>query len=219
MSTQTNPVDSQDPYGRTSAASYPSAVNLTRAYNERMTFFADSFIRKLKEGNRKALGELLKYPVQPNHMDLRRELAACTKEGLPFDYVFSLADGRVCQFVNLSSLINEWAVIAEKALIESDPALADKLMSREQWNAKAAFEVAYLTAVNELEELKKTKTSTVNVAHYKKWTIDPLKRAMDSVKALNTPGNAPIGYVIKTPLTKALMNAETVMNEFGKLMR
>jgi hypothetical protein len=118
----------------------------------------------------------------------------------------------------LKQLVPEWSSIAEKALIESDPALADKLMSREQWNARSAFEVTFASAMNELREIKKMKQAPASFAHYLKWTINPLEKAIEHVKSVNTPGNSLIGYGNRISLSEAIATAEKLKEEFQKVL-
>ena len=126
-------------------------------YNSRASFFAESFLKKVKERNRKALAELLKHPLPPTMMDLRQPFLSVLRAPLADDHLFKMADGKNYSFKDLKIYVPEWALLAEKALMESDPALADKLMSPIQWNAKSAFEVTFTSAMNELKEIRKTR--------------------------------------------------------------
>jgi hypothetical protein len=108
--------------------------------------------------------------------------------------------------------------MAEKALMASDPKLADKLMSPAQWNAKSAFEVTFTSAMNEVKEIKKTKLVSGSLGHYTKWVITPLKKAMEQVNALNPPANALIGYGERISLADAMKIAEGLPDELHKLV-
>ena len=190
--------------------------NFVRLYDARVSFFTDSFIKRVKEGNRKALVELQRYALPPTQMDLRLEFAACLKTNIPDDHLFQMKDGKRYSMQDLKRLVPEWASIAEKALMESDPALADKLMSPAQWNAKSAFEVTFVSAMNELKDIKKTKLASASLAHYIKWTITPLEKAIEQVKAVDPPANSLIGYGERISLNEAMAIAETLREEFQK---
>jgi hypothetical protein len=193
--------------------------NFIRFYDARATFFTDAFIKKLREGNRKALAELQQYSLQPTQMDLRQEFAKCLKANLPDEYLFPTKDGRRYTMLELKRLVPEWSLIAEKALMASDPALADKLMSPAQWNAKAAFEVTFVSAVNELKDLKKARQAGGNHDHYMKWIITPLLKAIEQVKAVDPPGNALIGYGDRISLREAMTIAANLHDEFQKVLK
>src|SRR5262245_20615111 len=120
--------------------------NFIKLYDARAIFFDDAFVKKVKEGNRKALAELLRHRLPPTQMDLRQEFAKCLRVNIPDAYVFRMKDGKRYAFQDLKKLVPDWASLAEKALMASDPALADKLMSPVQWNAKSAFEVTFANA-------------------------------------------------------------------------
>jgi hypothetical protein len=189
-------------------------------YNARATFFSDTFIKKVKDGNRKALSALQQHSLPPTQMDLRQEFARCTKENIADEQKFQMADGKNYSMADLKRLVPEWASIAEKALMESDPALADKLMSPAQWNAKSAFEVTFVSAVNELRDIKKTKLVVASLNHYIKWTINPLQTAIEQVKAVNPPGNALIGYgTNRISLAEAMKIAANLKEEFLALLK
>lgn len=192
--------------------------NFIRFYDARATFFTDAFIKKLKDGNRKALTELQRHSLQPTQMDLRQELVKCLKANIADAHTFQMKDGKRYTLQELKRLVPEWSLIAEKALMESDPALADKLMSPVQWNAKAAFEVTFISAVNELRDIKKARQAEGNYDHYVKWTITPLQKAMEQVKAVNPPGNSLIGYGNRIPLSEAMSIAENLPEEFKKVL-
>jgi hypothetical protein len=114
--------------------------------------------------------------------------------------------------------VPEWAMIAERALIKSDPALADKLMSPVEWNAKSAFEVIYFTATNELKNMKKTNQVSGTMSHYTKWILNPLKEAISNVKSVKPPENCLIGYGNKIALEEAMEIAESLESEFQKVL-
>lgn len=192
--------------------------NFIGLYNARADFFADSFIKKLKEGNRKALAELQRYPLPPTQMDLRQELAKCVKANISDEHPFPMNDGKRYTMQDLKRLVPEWCGVAEKALIDSDPALADKLMSAAQWNAKSAFEVTFVSAMNELKDLKKTKEAVATFDHYLKWIITPLEKAIEQVKAVNPPGNSLVGYGSRISLAQAMVIAGGLKGEFQKLL-
>jgi hypothetical protein len=192
--------------------------NFIKLYDARVSFFTDTFIKKVQEGNRKALAELQRHPLPPTQMDLRQEFAKCLKANIPDEYAFLLKDGKFYTMQALKQLVPEWSAIAEKALMESDPALADKLMSPAQWNAKSAFEVTFVSAANELKDLKKAKKANGHFDHYMKWTIGPLKKAMEQVKAVNPPGNSLIGYGNRISLSEAMAIAESLQDEFQKVL-
>jgi hypothetical protein len=192
--------------------------NFINVYNTRSTFFEDSFTKKVKEGNRKAIAELRRFPVPPTQMDLRKDFAECIKANVPDDYSFILKDGKIYKMEELKQLVPSWASIAEKALIESDPVMADKLMSPVQWNAKSAFEVTYTGALNELKNLKRT-NNVATAEHYIKWVLTPLKRSIDEVKLVGPPGNALIGYGERIPLKDAVIIAESLEKEFHKVFK
>jgi hypothetical protein len=222
MTTQRSTLDtesSQPSQSTQSAPVHKSVQDFIDVHHARNQFFDDSFIAKIKERNRKALAELLRYPLPPTKMDLRKEFAECQKANLPDDYTVPLKDGKAYTMADLKRLVPEWSALAERALMESDPALADKLMSREQWNAKSAFEVTFVNATNELKNLKKIKDLPVGMDHYLKWAIEPLKKSIEEVKAVNPPGNALIGYGDRVPLAEALRTAENLENEFIKVLK
>jgi hypothetical protein len=220
MVTEKNFSNSQNTYGHTNTAepkeTEVAVQTFIETYNARSAFFADEFIKKVREKNRKALAELLRHPLPPTMMDLRQPFMHVLRLPISDDQIFKTSDGRNYTLKNLKELVPQWCLIAEKALMESDPALADKLMSPIQWNAKSAFEVTFTTAMNELKEIKKTKVVS-SFEHYTKWTISPLKRAIEQVKAAQPPENALIGYGDKIPLREATVIAETLENEFKKI--
>ncbi|HYC84501.1 MAG TPA: hypothetical protein VEB86_04730 [Chryseosolibacter sp.] len=191
--------------------------NLMAAYNARSLFFAESFIKKVKDANRKALAELQRHPLPPTQMDLRRELSECVKANVADDHAFTMKDGKVYAMRELRTLVPDWAMTAEKALMESDPALADKLMTPVQWNAKCAFEVTFVTANNELRNIRKTK-ATATMEYYMNWIIIPLNKALHEVKAVAPPGNALIGFGNRMSLKDAIIVAEGIENQFRKLV-
>lgn len=195
-----------------------TASNFIRLYNERANFFTDGFIKKIKEGNRKALSELLRHSLPPTRMDLRHEFLKCLKANTSGDYRFAMHDGKLYTMNELKHLVPEWASIAETALMESDPALADKLMTPSQWNAKCAFEVTFTNAMNELRDIKKAKQVTGGPDHYKKWIINPLHKAMEMVMAVHPPGNALVGYGDRIPLSEALTTARSLEDQFRKAL-
>jgi hypothetical protein len=189
-------------------------------YNARATFFSDAFIKKVKDGNRKTLSELQRHPLPPTQMDLRLEFARCLKDNIADEQRFRMRDGKNYAMADLKRLVPEWALIAEKALMESDPSMADKLMSPAQWNAKSAFEVTFVSAVNELRDIKKTKLVVASLNHYIKWTINPLQTAIEQVKAVNPPGNALIGYgTNRISLAEAMKIAANLKDEFLALLK
>jgi hypothetical protein len=187
-------------------------------YNARAAYFADPFIKKLKEGNRKALAELQRYPLPATQMDLRQEFAKCVKANISDEHLFPMKDGKRYTMQDLKRLVPEWCGIAEKALIDSDPAWADKLMSAAQWNARSAFEVTFVSAMNELKDLKKSKEAAATFDRYLKWTIDPLEKAIEQVKAVNPPGNSLVGYGNRISLAQAMVIAAGLKGEFQKLL-
>jgi hypothetical protein len=193
--------------------------NFVTLYNLRSDFFSDAFVKKVKSGDRKALAELKKHAMPPTRMDLRAEFAKCVQANVPEETVFTLKDGKQYTMQQLKVLVPEWAVAAETALINSDPEMADKLMTLMQWNAKSAFEVTYTTAVNDLHDLKKVndRSKGATLEHYTKWTLNPLKRAIEEVKSLKVPLNALIGYGSKRyPISETLPKAEKIEAEFQK---
>jgi hypothetical protein len=198
---------------------HPAVTHFVNIYNFRATFFSDAFIKKVKDGNRKALTELQRHALPPTQMDLRQEFAKCLNEKIADDYSFQMADSKVYTLLDLKRLVQQWATIAEQALMESDPALADKLMTPAQWNAKSAFEVTFVSAMNELKDIKKTKLVAASVNHYVKWTITPLQTAIEQVKAVNPPGNALIGYgTNRISLSEAMKIAVNLHQEFRTLL-
>jgi hypothetical protein len=225
MSTKKNSLNSQNDY-------VPSEMKLSKrlkpfekavadfveVYNSRAIFFTHTFIKKVKDGNRKALAELQGFSFPPTQMDLRKDLERCVKAGVPDSQVFVMKDGGRYLMSDLRRNVTEWALLAEKALIDSDPLLADKLMSSVQWNAKAAFEVTFASAMNELKDIKKTK-HVAGADHYMKWIVNPLKKAIENVKLVKPPGNSLIGYGDRLPLTEAVALAETLPAEFEKLFK
>jgi hypothetical protein len=92
-------------------------------------------------------------------------------------------------------------------------------MSAVQWNAKAAFEVTFVSAVNDLRNIKKARQTDGSYDHYKKWIIHPLQKAMEQVKAVNPPGNSLIGYGDRIPLSEAMTIAENLPDEFRKVLK
>jgi hypothetical protein len=192
--------------------------NFISVYNARAAFFSDSFIKKVNEGNRKALGDLQRFPMPPTQMDLRQELAKCLQTFISEEYCFGMSDGKRYTLQELKRLVPEWAFMAEKALMASDPKLADKLMSPAQWNAKSAFEVTFTSAMNEIKEIKKTKLVSGSLGHYTKWVINPLTKAMEQVNAVNPPANALIGYGERISLADAMKIAEGLPDELHKLL-
>lgn len=196
-----------------------SVSNFISLWNARSHFFSDAFIRKLLVGNKKALLELQQSSIQPTPMDLRDALQMCVKAGVPDDENFMMNDGHIFTMRGLKERVPGWATIALNALMASDPALADKLMSPAQWNAKSAFEVIYTTAVNELKNIKKTKQVAGPLSHYTKWILTPLADAIKQVKNVNPPGNALIGYGDRVALAAALRIAEGLESEFKKVMK
>jgi hypothetical protein len=116
-------------------------VEFTTVWNARQAFFAETFIEKLRDGSKRALAELQKHSLSPTHMDLRDHLGKCIKANVPDDYVFTMASGATFSLVSLKKLVPSWASLATNALIASDPALADKLMTQVQWNAKPLHKV------------------------------------------------------------------------------
>jgi hypothetical protein len=218
MVTEKNFFNSQNHHAHTNTTSNEVALavqNFVSVYDSRVNFFADAFLKKVKERNRKALAELLRHPLPPTMMDLRQPFMHVLRVNVHDDQEFVMVDSKRYTFRELKRLVPEWALLAEQALMQSDPALADKLMSPVQWNAKSAFEVTFTTAMNELKEIKKTKVMS-GLEHYTKWTINPLKRAIEQVKVALPPDNALIGYGNKIPLREALVIAETLENEFLK---
>lgn len=219
MVTEKNFANSQNHYVKSDAHGSETEIavqNFVSVYNTRAAFFADAFVKKVKDKNRKALAELLRHPLPPTMMDLRQHFMQVLKVNVSDDHQFRMNDGKCYLFRELKHLVPEWSMLAEKALMESDAALADKLMSPVQWNAKSAFEVTFTTAMNELKEIKKTKVVSA-LEHYTKWTIDPLKKAIEQIKVARPPENTLIGYGNKIPLREAVVIAETLENEFRKV--
>jgi hypothetical protein len=224
MTTPKNTLNSQNHYAQSEQLPVPNEIdiaahNFVKLYDARASFFTDIFVRKVKEGNRKALAELQRYPLPPTQMDLRQEFAKCIKADISDDYTFRMKDGKVYTTRELKRLVHEWFSAAEKALIESDPALADKLMSPAQWNAKSAFEVTYVTAMNELRDIKKTRQAGASLEHYIKWVVNPLEKAMEQVNAVNPPGNSLVGFGNRIPLADAMITARGFREEFQKLLQ
>jgi hypothetical protein len=197
---------------------HESVNDFIKTYGARAAFFTDAFIKKLKDGNRKALAELQRHPFPPTQMDLRNAFAKCLDAHIPEGYNFAMKDGKHYTMRELKRLVPEWAAIADQALMASDPALADKLMTPAQWNAKSAFEVTFVNAMNELNNLKKSKQAPGTFDHYMKWIINPLKQAMEQVKVLDPPGNALIGYGNRIPLVDAMSFAENLQELFQKTL-
>lgn len=225
MSSEKNSLDSQNHHVHSKAALSHYSSQGTQAadyfikiYNDRANFFSDEFIKKVKKSDRKALKELQRFPMPPTQMDLRTDLNYCVQAKISDDYIFKMNDGKQYTMIQLKKLVPEWASLAETVLMASDPALADKLMTPVQWNAKAAFEVTFTSAMNELKDIRKTK-QMANADHYMKWIISPLKKAIDHAKAVNPPGNSLVGYGDRIPLKEALSIAETLPGEFDKLLK
>jgi hypothetical protein len=221
MSKEKNSLNSQNHHahsdGKSSKQTDKSVAHFIKVYDGRAAFFSDSFIKKVKDGNRKALAELQKFSFPLTQMDLRSDFAHCIKANVPDDHLFAMKDGKHFTMSELKRLVQEWSSIAEQALMESDPALADKLMSPLQWNAKAAFEVTFTSAMNELKDIRKTK-QVGSTDHYMKWIITPLNKAIEHAKEVKPPGNALIGYGDRISFSEALAIAETIPAEFDKLM-
>jgi hypothetical protein len=192
--------------------------NFIRLYDARAAFFTDTFVKKVKEGNRKALAELQQQALPPTPMDLRQEFSKCLKANVSDAHTFSMKQGRHYTMKELKQLVPEWSSIAEMALIKSDPVLADKLMSPVQWNAKSAFEVIFASAMTELKSIKKTRLTNGSFDHHTKWILAPLKQAMEHVKTVNPPGNALIGYGDKISLDEAMLIAKGLEDEFRKVV-
>jgi hypothetical protein len=221
MTTQKNTVNqgaSQDETSSSHPKSDTDIDNFIRLYNARAAFFADSFIKKLKDGNRRALAELQRFPMQPTYMDLRQAFAKCIQANIADNHSFSMADGKQYSMQELKRLVPQWAAIAERALMDSDPALADKLMSPTQWNAKSAFEVTFVSAMNELKDIKKVSEAPADFEHYLKWVVNPLRKAIEQVRAVNPPANALIGDGDRIPLSEALRIAEDLPNEIKRAL-
>jgi hypothetical protein len=223
MSTEKNTLNSSNAHVQTETKVITiqtdvAARDFITVYNSRQAFLNDTFINRIKAGTRKTLAELKRHRFPPTLMDLRLQFAACLMAGVPDQYVFVMNDEQRYTLQQLKHLVPEWAAIAENALIESDPALADKLMSATQWNAKSAFEVAFANAMNELRDLKKAKQAPVHFSHYQKWIIDPLEKAAEHVKEVSTPRNSLIGYGERISLSEALAIAEKLKDEFLKLV-
>lgn len=225
MSTEKNSLNSQNHHAHSNNRSSPQQNQIDRAvshfikvYESRVAFLNEAFVKKVKEGNRKALGELQKFALPPTQMDLRQDFAHCIKAKVSDEHLFVMKDGKQFTMSQLNSLVPEWASAAEQALIESDPVLADKLMTPLQWNAKAAFEVTFASAMNELKDIKKTKQVATH-DHYMKWIINPLKKAVEHAKEVKPPGNSLIGYGNRIPLSEALSIAETIPAEFERLVK
>ena len=225
MSTKKNTLNSPDHHvhSETNSPGYPkqflrAADHFIKVYNSRAAFFSDDFIKKVKKADRKALAELQRFALPPTQMDLRQDFAFCLQAKITDDYVFAMGDGKRYTMAQLKYHVPEWALLAEKILIESDPALADKLMTPLQWNAKAAFEVTFASAMNELKDIKKTKVIS-SADHYMKWIISPLKKAIEQAKSVKPPGNSLIGYGDRIPLKEALAIAETLPDEFDRIIK
>jgi hypothetical protein len=224
MSIEKNSLNSQNRYVHSESKSSDhlnqidkSVNHFIKVYEARTDFFADAFIKKVKNRNRKALAELQRFSIPPTPMDLRLDFAHCIKSKISNEHPFMMKDGTRYTMAELKRLVPEWASIAEQALIESDPALADKLMTPLQWNAKAAFEVTFTSAMNELKDIKKTK-QLASADHYLKWIIIPLKKAVEHAKEVKPPGNSLIGYGDRISFAGAIIIAETIPAEFDKLM-
>ncbi|HEY0651842.1 MAG TPA: hypothetical protein VGD65_01900 [Chryseosolibacter sp.] len=223
MVTEKNLNNSQTHYVHTSTSTDSKVVDLAvheflNVYKARAGFFADPFLKKVKDKSRKALAELLRYPLPPTMMDLRQPFMQVLRLPIAEDYVFAMADGKRYTFAQLKVLVPQWALMAEQSLMESDPALADKLMSPIQWNAKSAFEVTFTTAMNEIKTIKKTKVAS-SLEHYTKWILSPLNKAIEQIKLARPPENALIGYGDKIPLREAIVIAESIEGEFKKLIK
>ena len=222
MTTQSSTLNGEtDHHVRSTPQSHTEkpVLNFINVYNSRATFFDDSFIKKVKEGNRKALAALQRHPLPPTQMDLRKQFAECVNANIPDDRVFSMSDGKAFTMQELKQHVPLWALVAETALMESDPALADKLMSPVQWNAKSAFEVTFANAMNELKDLKKMKTPAATFDHYHKWVITPLKKAIAEVKSVAPPRNTLVGYGDRIRLWEAVSTAENLEAEFRKVLK
>jgi hypothetical protein len=222
MSAEKNTLNSQNFHEKKSSNQHDevdiAVNNFVRLYDARAKFFNDAFIKKVKDGNRKALSELIQYTFPPTQMDLRQEFGKCLKANVPDRHSFAMKDGKRYTMHELKQLVPEWSSLAEKALMASDPALADKLMSLGQWNAKSAFEVTFVNAMNELREVKKARQVKGGLDHYRKWIINPLHKAIEQVKAVNPPGNSLIGYGDRIPLVEALAIARNLEKEFQKAL-
>ena len=223
MKTEKNTLNSQHPNAHSEKKSSSHEVdiavnNFIRLYDARAKFFTNSFIKKVKEGNKKALAELQQHALPPTQMDLRQEFSGCLKANISEAHIFAMKDGKRYTMHELKRLVPEWASMAEKALMESNPTLADKLMSRIQWDAKSAFEVTFVSAMNELRDIKKTGLVNGTFEYYMKWIISPLQKAIEQVKAVDPPGNSLIGYGDKIPLSEALETAENLQREFRRAL-
>lgn len=225
MSTEKNSLNSKNHHVHTESKSSSQTSQIDKAvnhfikvYNARASFLTEGFIKKVKEGNRKALAELQRFPLPPTQMDLRGDFDFCLKANVSADHLFLMRDGVEFTMSALRRLVPEWATIAEQALIESDPVLADKLMTRLQWDAKAAFEVTFTSAMNELKDIRKTK-QIASHDHYTKWILNPLKKAVEHAKEVNPPGNSLIGYGDRISLKEALAIAETIPGEFERIVK
>jgi hypothetical protein len=226
MTTPKNSTDSQNHYAHTENNTSstqpdepdPSVYDFINLYNVRAPFLTERFIKKVKDGNSKALAELKKHKLPPTLMDLRLEFAKCLDANVPDEFIFVMKDRMLYSMEELKRLVPEWSSIAEKALIESDPVLADKLMTPVQWNAKSAFEVTFVSAQNELRHIRKHKPSVDNSDHYIKWVIIPLEKAIEQVVAVKPPGNSLIGYGDRISLDEAMIIAKKLNEEFHKVL-
>src|SRR5687767_6739652 len=97
----------------------PSTIFVS-LYNSRATLFSANFIKKLTDGNRKALAELTKHPLPPTLMDLRKEFSKCIQVAVPDKFLFSMRDGNLFSMEELKILVPQWSSIAENALMKSD---------------------------------------------------------------------------------------------------
>jgi len=210
-------------HGKNSAFAQVSEIDIASqkfidTYNARATFFSDAFVKKIQKRDRRALAELTKHALPPTQMDLRAQLNKCLEAGMMDDHTLTMNDGKIYAIQQLKLLVPNWAVLAEKALMESDAALADRLMSSVHWNAKSAFEVTFVTAVNELKEIRKSKQSPSPFEHYLTWITNPLEKAIEHVKEVNPPANALVGYGKRISLKDAIKEAESLKEAFRKAL-
>src|SRR5688572_2976710 len=102
MTTQKNTLNSSNHHAQTEKKSSSNhhnegevAVNnFVRLYDARAKFFADAFVKKVKEGSRKALAELQRHSLPPTHMDLRHEFEKCLKANISDAHTFLMKDGK-----------------------------------------------------------------------------------------------------------------------------
>lgn len=173
-------------------------------FNDRLSFFEEGFVKKVKALDPIALASLLaggRYML-PSYMDMREHLQKLIEIGLPDDLVLDFERNTSYSIAELKKLIPKWAEVGETAILASDPSLAFDRLPEESKRAKQELDETFEKANKTLNDLH-YKGTDENWSYYQKNVIDPLKKAFSDAKKIKDVERYTVGTTGAIPFEEA----------------